>query len=183
MLLKAVSVVSIGLTVSLQHCSWCVWQQLCSRSVTSSGEDAVAQGWTVSAVVFAQHRTDVLKKGYKILKDSADDTRAITTVWPVLNQREASDSTSLKYLKYFMLSNSAVDDALQETSTRCLWNIIFNESKTSIDKRDRDWEIARHKSTNHLLTSYMENGESLVKFAKRRTAVDMREGIFGAVMA
>lgn len=44
-------------------------------------------------------------------------------------------------------------------------------------------ETEHKMSTNRLLTLYMEEVVSRVNFAKRRAALDMREGIIGAIMA
>lgn len=44
-----------------------------------------------------------------------------------------------------------------------------------------DREIARYVSTNHLLMSYMEKGESRVKFAMKTAALDVWVELVGAM--
>lgn len=52
-----------------------------------------------------------------------------------------------------------------------------------IDKLYRDRGIGCYMSTNHLLTSYMERGESHVKFEKRQAFSDVWGRMISAMMA
>lgn len=69
-----------------------------------------------------------------------------------------------------MLSSFLEEDTLKKYSVWLLRNSIFNTAIESIDKPGKDQGIARYASANRLLTSEMEMGESLVRFAKKRAA-------------
>lgn len=100
-----------------------------------------------------------------------------------LTQREQFGCTALKYSEEFMLYTFARKDAFKEESVRRLWNLILNSAGSSMEKTDTDWKIARYTSSNHFLTSYMQMGESGVQFARKWAALDVWNGIIGAIMA
>lgn len=60
---------------------------------------------------------------------------------------------------------------------------ILNAGLEYMDNQKRDRGIAPYLPATQLLTSYMENGESRLKFAKRQAALDLWVGVFGAIMA
>lgn len=56
---------------------------------------------------------------------------------------------------------------MKKESAQVLWSQIFNGSVESVHKTDRGGTVARYISTNRLLRSCMENGESRLTFAGR----------------
>lgn len=94
--------------------------------------------------------------------------RAPATARGTLNQPGSFESTTLKDLHGFMLSTLPGKDEVKEGSNCCLWNLIFYAAVESVDKPGSDRGIAHYTSTNRLLTSYVEKGESQIKFARKR---------------
>lgn len=58
-----------------------------------------------------------------------------------------------------------------------MWNPICNAVVQSMYTSDRDHRISRYTSTNELLTSYREKGESRVRLARRKAASDVLVGM------
>lgn len=84
-----------------------------------------------------------------------------------LIQSKIPDTRTLKDLEDFILSRFLGEDALKRRSPDKLCSPIFNAAVRSIERPDRDQRTPSFEGTNQLLTSYMGNGESRVKFTKR----------------
>lgn len=90
----------------------------------------------------------------------------------VLSQPVLFDTATFKDLKVCVVTLPGYD-VLKKKSPRYLWHPIFIAAVESINKPQRDQGAASSTSTNQLLTTYMEERESQVKFARRRTALNV----------
>lgn len=77
-----------------------------------------------------------------------------------------------------MLPTVPEKPASEEESAQCLWNLIFNAAVECFVTMDSNTETARHPCTNQSLTSYMAEGESIVRFAGKQAALRMGLGYF-----
>lgn len=69
--------------------------------------------------------------------------QATKRVLHALNQPEALDSTTLKYLEDILLFTFPRDDELKKESAGCLCNLLFNEAVKSINNPERGQGIFR----------------------------------------
>lgn len=82
-----------------------------------------------------------------------------------------------------MLPTFAGEAALKQESPRCLWKSIFIAAVDFINKPDRDRGTARYVSRSRLRVSYKKKGESIVKLASRRAALDICVDIISSMVA
>lgn len=71
-----------------------------------------------------------------------------------------------------MLSTVYEEDALKNEKAHCSRNSMFNAIVESVGKPEMGTEITHYTSKCQLATSNMEKGESEVKFARERAALD-----------
>lgn len=72
-----------------------------------------------------------------------------------------------------MLSTVPGKDALKNKSARRFGSLIINAAAESINKPERDQQVVRYASTNQLLTSCSEKGDSRVKFARSPASLEL----------
>lgn len=133
----------------------------------------------MSAVNSTQRQTNLQKEGYTILEGFAEPMHSLLTVWRALNQTDSFSSINFNKSRLFMLFTLAGEDALEEELARCLKNHTCSVNVQPTDKPNGDQVIVRYMSTNRLLRSYMEKGESRDNFAKGRAALLVWLGMIG----
>lgn len=90
---------------------------------------------------------------------------------------------NLDWLKEFLLSIISVEHFFEVGVVPTFVEQIFNAAAEAIDKPERNQTIVSFTSTNQLLKSYMENGDSRIKFATKTAALGVRLKVIGAILA